>query len=146
MYNVLCFFCRARAHEAYRGPLLWRTVKCICREIYFSAFLGSASANQAGSRNLKLVYLTRPHCSWYGQPLEAKGRRNVNCILRSVDLETKLSSHSFSQTTNGRICFSILTTRKYLKLEFRFQDQYPQRNIFILCIELIGDFQSQFLT
>ena len=42
-----------RAHEA-RGPLLCRrTVKC--REIYFSTFLGSSSANQAGSRNLKLM-------------------------------------------------------------------------------------------
>ena len=40
---------------------------------------------------------------------------------RSVDLETKLSSRNFSQKTNERICFSILTTRKYLKLEFRFQ-------------------------
>ena len=37
----------------------------------------------------------------------------------SVDLETKLLSHNFSQKPNGQICFS--TTRKYLKLEFRFQ-------------------------
>ena len=39
----------------------------------------------------------------------------------SVDLETKLSSRNFSQKTNGRICFSILMTGKYLKLEFWFQ-------------------------
>ena len=36
-----------------------------------------------------------------------------------IDLETKLSSCNFSQKTNGWICFSILTSRKYLKLEFR---------------------------
>ena len=30
-----------------------------------------------------------------------------------------LSSRNFSQKTNERICFSVLTTRNYLKLEFR---------------------------
>ena len=38
-----------------------------------------------------------------------------------VDLETKLSSHNFSQKTNGQICFSMLMTRKYLKLEIQIQ-------------------------
>ena len=38
----------------------------------------------------------------------------------SVDLETKLSSCNFSQKTDERICFSILMTWKYLKLEVRF--------------------------
>ena len=36
-----------------------------------------------------------------------------------IDLETKLSSCNLSQKTNWWICFSILTSRKYLKLEFR---------------------------
>ena len=39
----------------------------------------------------------------------------------SVDLETKLLSRNFSQTTNKRICFSILTTWTYLKLEIKIQ-------------------------
>ena len=38
----------------------------------------------------------------------------------SVNLETKLLSHNFSRKTNRRICFSILMTRKYLKLEIEF--------------------------
>ena len=32
-----------------------------------------------------------------------------------------MSSRNFSQKTNEQICFSILTTRKYLKIEFQFQ-------------------------
>ena len=40
-------------------------------------------------------------------------------MKRSVDLETKLSSSIFSQKTNKWICFSILMTRKYLKLEMK---------------------------
>jgi hypothetical protein len=35
----------------------------------------------------------------------------------SVYLKTKLLSHNFSPKRNQRICFSILSTRKYLKLE-----------------------------
>ena len=42
-------------------------------------------------------------------------------VTKSVDLETKLSSRNVSQKMNGQICFSNLTTWKYLKLEFRFQ-------------------------
>ena len=41
--------------------------------------------------------------------------------LRSVDLETKLSSCNFSQKPNEWICFSILTTQKHLKLEIEIQ-------------------------
>ena len=33
----------------------------------------------------------------------------------------QISNRKFSLKTIGRICFSILTVRKYLKLEFRFQ-------------------------
>ena len=40
---------------------------------------------------------------------------------RSVDLQTKLSCQNFSQKTNERIWFSILTTRKYLKSKNEFQ-------------------------
>ena len=40
---------------------------------------------------------------------------------RSVNLKTKLSSRNFSQKRNGRICFSILMTRIYLKLEIEIQ-------------------------
>ena len=47
--------------------------------------------------------------------------RKHRSFSRSVDLETKLSSPNLSKKMNGRICFSILTTRKYLKLEFGFQ-------------------------
>ena len=56
----------------------------------------------------KLKYLTRViiTCCWF---------------QRSVDLETKLSSRNFSQKTNEPICFSILMTRKYLKLEIKMQ-------------------------
>ena len=39
----------------------------------------------------------------------------------SVHLESKLLSCNFSQKTNKQICFSILTTQKYLKLEIQFQ-------------------------
>ena len=39
----------------------------------------------------------------------------------SVDLETKLLSRNFSQKTNARICFSILTTWTYWKLEIKIQ-------------------------
>ena len=38
-----------------------------------------------------------------------------------VDLETKLSSRNFSQKANEQICFSILMTGKYLKLEIEKQ-------------------------
>ena len=41
--------------------------------------------------------------------------------LGPVDRETKLSSHNFSTPKNEQTCFFILTTRRYLKLEFRFQ-------------------------
>ena len=56
-------------------------------------------------------------------------------MLRSVDLERKLASRNISQKTNEGICFSILTTRKYLKLEFRFQvfrsHQDRKTNLFV---------------
>ena len=41
--------------------------------------------------------------------------------LLKVISKQKLSSRNFSQKTNERICFSILTTRKYLKLEIKIQ-------------------------
>ena len=48
--------------------------------------------------------------------------------LLKVDLETKLSRWNFSQKMNERICFSILMTRKYLKLNFDFKFQvFPSR-------------------
>ena len=47
-----------------------------------------------------------------------------------------MSSRNFSQKTNERICFSILTTRKFLILEFQFQvssisESSGQKNKFI---------------
>ena len=42
---------------------------------------------------------------------------------RSVDLETKLMSHNFSQKTNKWICFSILTNRTYLKPKIKIEVQ-----------------------
>ena len=42
-------------------------------------------------------------------------------ISQSGDLKTKLSSHNFSQKLIKQICFSILTTQKYLKPEMEIQ-------------------------
>ena len=62
----------------------------------------------------------------------------MDYFLRSVYLETKLSSRNFSQETNERICFSILTTQKYLELEIENQvsstflsRQYRKTNAFV---------------
>ena len=41
--------------------------------------------------------------------------------LLKVISKKKLWSRNFSQKTNEQICFSILTTRKYLKLEIKIQ-------------------------
>ena len=55
---------------------------------------------------------------------------------RSVNLESNLWSANFSQKMNERICFSILTTRKYLKLEIEIQvssisESSGQKNKFV---------------
>ena len=51
-----------------------------------------------------------------GKPLDLPKFEN------QVDVFTKGQlSRNFSQKTNGRVCFSILTTQKYLKLEIKIQ-------------------------
>ena len=52
--------------------------------------------------------------------MKLKKKKKIT-FFYSVDLETKLWSHNFSQKINKWICFSILTTWIYLKLEFGFQ-------------------------
>ena len=50
-------------------------------------------------------------------------QKPIHDILRGGHLKVsrsrnKIVERNFAQKTNERICFSILTTRKYLKLEF----------------------------
>ena len=49
-----------------------------------------------------------------------RNRKSIT-FLRVSRSWKKLSSRHFSQKTNGCICFSILTVRKYLKLEIEIQ-------------------------
>ena len=54
-------------------------------------------------------------------PLSETKLKPVHMLFRSVDLKKNLSSRNFSPKNDARICFSILTTRKYLKLEIEIQ-------------------------
>ena len=55
------------------------------------------------------------------EKLSCTRNRKSSTFLKVSRSRKKISSRDFSQKTNGRICFSILTVRKYLKLKIEIQ-------------------------
>ena len=61
---------------------------------------------------------------FFGDMSQREKLSEIKPTLKVSRPRKKKLSSNFSQKTNGWICFSILTTRKYLKLEFQFQFKF----------------------